>query len=127
MSPENYASIEYGNYQLNKVVSDFNVLCASEKEELEEIEAEHGAILKMCYEAEEGSMYAQAQVTNSALASIDKNLGALGTTFTKVGSMMGSIFTSQKRDEAVKRQEENKKKQASRGNQNVPSLINDKD
>lgn len=127
MSPENYASIEYGNYQLNKVVSDFNVLCASEKEELEEIEAEHSAILKMCYEAEEGSMYAQAQVTNSALASIDKNLGALGTTFTKVGSMIGSIFTSQKRDEAVKRQEENRKKQAMRNEEGSSLLSNDND
>lgn len=107
MSAKNYAALEYGNYQLNKLIGESGLQATEEgqKELLEQIENDANAINTMAKKAPEGSVYAQTQLMNSSLAQLDRNLGNLHNSLNKGFGLVGSWFKSQKMEEAVKQQE----------------------
>lgn len=108
MSARNYASLEYGNYQLNKLIVESNLQATEEgqKQLLEQIENDANAINTMAKNAPEGSVYAQTQMLNSSVAQLDRNLGNLHNSLNKGFGLVGSWFKSQKMEEAVKQQEQ---------------------
>ena len=108
MSPRNYATLEYGNYQLNKLIVESGLEATEEGQEqlLVQIENDANAINMMAKNAPEGSVYAQTQMMNSSLAQLDRNLGNLHNSLNKGFGLVGSWFKSQKMEEAVKQQTE---------------------
>lgn len=107
MSPRNYATLEYGNYQLSKLIAESNLQATEEgqKQLLEQIENDANAINTMAKNAPDGSVYAQTQLLNSSLAQLDRNLGNFHNSMNKGFGLIGSWFKSEKMKEAVEQQE----------------------
>lgn len=107
MSPRNYATLEYGNYQLSKLIAESNLQATEEgqKQLLEQIENDANAINTMAKNAPDGSVYAQTQLLNSSIAQLDRNLGNFHNSMNKGFGLIGSWFKSEKMKEAVEQQE----------------------
>lgn len=126
MSARNYASLEYGNYQLNKLIVESNLQATEEgqKQLLEQIENDANAINTMAKNAPEGSVYAQTQMLNSSVAQLDRNIGNLHNSLNKGFGLVGSWFKSQKMEEAVKQQEQAEKKEQEKKDSKSSSGVN---
>lgn len=107
MSPRNYATIEYGNYQLSELVKESGLWATEEgqKARLEEIENEANAIATLSKNAPDGSVYAQTQMVNSSLAELIRMFGRMHSTLERSVGLSAAKIKSDKIEESVKMQE----------------------
>lgn len=129
MSPKNYAALQYGNYQLNKLIQESGLQASEEGQTqiLNDAENSANALKIAAKNSPDGSIYAQTQLVNSGLAQLDRNLGNLHNSLNKGIGMVGSWFKSIMMKESVEQQENEDKTKAAQENAQGSSGFDDTD
>ena len=108
MSPRNYALLEAGNVQLNKLVVESNIYSTEQGQKmlLAEIEGDQAALDALINNAPEGSPVAQQQATNKGIQQIEKDLGGLHGTLNRLVGLFSNKIMADKREQAIKQMQE---------------------
>lgn len=112
MSPRNYASIEYANDSMSRLVQQANILSTeqAQKELMTEIEADANALKMAMENTPEGSTYAGIQMLNSSVAQLVRQIGNLHLTLNRTMGLVSSNIATTKAEEAIALQREAEEK-----------------
>lgn len=103
LSPHNYATLQYVNYQLDKKITEAQVKSTFEamKADLTDIEVKNNMMKKVAEGLPDGSIYAQTKMTNTYLSDLDKGLGKLGGLATDIYGFLASKTAVEKQEKEL--------------------------
>ena len=103
LSPHNYATLQYINYQLDKKITEAQVKSTFKamKADLTDIEVKNNMMKKVAEGLPDGSIYAQTKMTNTYLSDLDKGLGKLGGLATDIYGFLASKTAVEKQEKEL--------------------------